>query len=141
MKKLSVKTSTVIHAPIAKIWQAFSDPEMIKEYLFGTNVASDWKLGSAITYRGIWKGKEYEDKGTIVDIIPFKLFHTTYLSGMSGKADTPENYNNVIYEITQQDKDNVVTITQDNIETEQEVQHMKENWDMVLAGMKKLLEQ
>jgi uncharacterized protein YndB with AHSA1/START domain len=113
---------------------------MIKEYLFGTNTVSDWKKGSSITYSGEWEGKQYEDKGEIIDIVPEKLLHTTYFSGMSGKEDKPENYANVIYEVTPQNGSTTVTISQDNIDDEKGVEHMKKNWGMVLDGMKKLLE-
>ena len=138
--KLSVKTGININAPVSKVWQALTDPAMIKEYLFGTNTVSDWKKGSSITYSGEWEGKQYEDKGNIIDIVPEKLLHTTYFSGMSGKEDKPENYANVIYELTPQNGSTVVTITQDNIDDEKGVEHMKKNWEMVLDGMKKLLE-
>ena len=138
--KLSVKTGININAPVSKVWQALTDPAMIKEYLFGTNTVSDWKKGSSITYSGEWEGKQYEDKGNIIDIVPEKLLHTTYFSSMSGKEDKPENYANVIYEVTPQNGSTMVTITQDNIEDEKGVEHMKKNWGMVLDGMKKLLE-
>ena len=138
--KLSVKTGININAPVSKVWQALTDPAMIKEYLFGTNTISDWKKGSSITYSGEWEGRQYEDKGKIIDIVPEKLLHTTYFSGMSGKEDKPENYANVIYEVTPQNGSTMVTITQDNIDDEKGVEHMKKNWEMVLDGMKKLLE-
>ena len=138
--KLSVKTGININAPVSKVWQALTDPAMIKEYLFGTNTISDWKKGSSITYSGVWEGKQYEDKGKIIDIVPGQLLHTTYFSGMSGKEDKPENYANVIYEVTPQNGSTMVTITQDNIEDEKGVEHLKKNWEMVLDGMKKLLE-
>jgi uncharacterized protein YndB with AHSA1/START domain len=138
--KLSVKTGININAPVSKVWQALTDPAMIKEYLFGTNTVSDWKKGSSITYSGEWEGKQYEDKGNIIDIVPEKLLHTTYFSSMSGKEDKPENYATVIYEITPQNGSTMITITQDNIEDEEGVEHMKKNWGIVLDGMKKLLE-
>ena len=138
--KLSVKTGININAPVSKVWQALTDPAMIKEYLFGTNTISDWKKGSSITYSGVWEGGQYEDKGKIIDIVPEKLLHTTYFSGLSGKEDKPENYANVIYEVTPQSGSTAVTITQDNIDDEKGVEHMKKNWEMVLDGMKKLLE-
>ena len=59
---------------------------------------------------------------------------------MSNKEDNPENYANVIYEIEPQNNGSIVTITQDNIENEEQVDHMRQNWNMVLSGMKKLLE-
>ncbi|OJW84030.1 MAG: hypothetical protein BGO69_09925 [Bacteroidetes bacterium 46-16] len=138
--KLSATAGIEINAPVSKVWQAFTDPAMIKEYLFGTTAVSDWKKGSSITYKGEWQGKPYEDKGTIVDIIPGKLLHTTYWSSMSGKEDKPENYNNVIYEVKPDGDKSIVTIVQDGIDDEAGVKHMEENWGMVLQGMKKLLE-
>ena len=59
---------------------------------------------------------------------------------MSGKEDKPENYANVIYEIEPQDNSTIISITQDNIENEEQLAHMKQNWGMVLDNMKKLLE-
>jgi uncharacterized protein YndB with AHSA1/START domain len=138
--KLSVKVSRDINAPVSKVWQALTDPALIKQYLFGTETSSDWKKGSPITYTGVWEGKSYKDKGKIVDIIPERLLHTTYFSSMSGKEDKPENYANVIYEVKPSNGQSVITISQDNIENEEGVKHMKDNWGVVLDGMKKLLE-
>jgi uncharacterized protein YndB with AHSA1/START domain len=138
--KLVAKSSTVINAPVSKVWKALIDPAQIKEYLFGTNAISDWKKGSPITYEGEWQGKTYKDKGTIIDIVPEKLLHTTYWSSIGGKEDKPENYNNVIYELQPSGESTIVTISQDNISDEAGLKHMEENWGIVLDNMKKLLE-
>jgi uncharacterized protein YndB with AHSA1/START domain len=138
--KLVSKSSITINAPINKVWQALTDPAMIKEYLFGTTTITDWKKGSPISYEGEWEGKKYKDKGTIIDIVPEKLLHTNYWSSMGGKEDKPENYNNVIYELEPRNAQTIITISQDNIENEAQLEHMKQNWSIVLEGMKKLLE-
>ena len=140
-EQLTATTHIIIKAPVEKAWQALVDPDMIKKYLFGTTVRTDWKKGSPITYTGEWQGKSYEDKGTIIDIEPGKRLHTTYFSSMSGKADKPENYVNVYYEVeTDIDGQTKVTIIQDGIEGEDQVKHMEQNWETVLKGMKALLE-
>ena len=139
-QKLVSKSSTIINAPVNKVWEALTNPSLIKQYLFGTNTITDWKKGSPITYEGEWEGKAYKDKGKIVDIIPEKLLHTTYWSSMSGKEDRPENYNNVLYEVEEQNGGTLVTISQDNIKDEKELEHMNQNWGIVLDSMKKLLE-
>ena len=140
-RKLVSTTKKQIDAPVHEVWQALVDPEKIKQYLFGTTAISDWKKGSSITYKGEWEGKPYEDKGKILDIIPDRLLHTTYWSGMSGKEDIPESYADVIYSIEPKGEGAEVTIMQDNIEDEAGVKHMHENWGKVLDGMKKMLEQ
>lgn len=139
-EKLNVSTSIYIKADVTSVWEAFTNPDIIKQYLFGTTVKSDWKLGSSITYTGEWEGKKYEDKGQIIDVIPFKHLHTTYWSGMSGKEDKPENYVDVFYDVEPEDDGSKVTITQGGIDNEAGVEHMKQNWTKVLEGMKKVLE-
>jgi hypothetical protein len=48
-------------------------PVFDKKYLMGTNVSSDWKAGSPISYEGEYNGKKYHDKGVIRKIEPEKV--------------------------------------------------------------------
>jgi uncharacterized protein YndB with AHSA1/START domain len=137
---LIVKTSVTLNATPERVWKALTDPEEIKQYLFGTKTKSDWKIGSPITYTGEWEGKSYEDKGVIVDLKPGELLHTTYFSSMSGKEDKPENYANVIYQIIPSGKQTVLSITQDNNADEKSRDHSEQNWKMVLQSFKELVE-
>lgn len=134
------KTSVTIDAPASKVWDALTRPEMIKQYLFGTDVTTDWKAGSPITYRGVWEGKPYEDKGQVLEIVPNKLIVSTFWSALSGLPDSPENYQTVRYELEGQDGQTRVTVVQDNNPTPEDASHSEKNWHMVLEGMKKLLE-
>lgn len=135
------EASINIHAPASKVWDALIDPELIKQYLFGTTVSTDWKKGSPITYSGEWQGKQYEDKGKIIEIIPGEMLETTYWSSMGGTEDMPENYANVKYEIEPQGDETKLTITQTNIASEQSAKHSEGNWTIVLNNIKELLEQ
>lgn len=138
--KLTLHKSITIHAPANKVWQALTDPRLIKKYLFGTDARSDWKVGSAITYSGEYQGKKYMDKGEIIEIVPGKRLHTTYLSGMTHKEDRPENYNHVIYDLETSNGDTTLHLSQDNIEDEKGLKHVEENWEKVLEGIKKVIE-
>lgn len=137
---LTAHASMTLNATPERVWKALTTPAEIKQYLFGTDTTSDWKEGSTITYRGEWEGKKYEDKGEIIELIPNELLHTTYLSSMSGKKDTPENYANVIYRLEPTGHQTILTITQDNNANEQSRDHSQANWNMVLQGLKKLVE-
>lgn len=134
------KASTVIHAPVEKVWKALIDPELIKQYLFGTEVTTDWKVGSPISYRGVWNGKAYEDKGKVIRIEPGKILVSTFWSSLSGLADTPDNYKTVTYELTPEGSGTRLTITQDNNDTQEEADHSEQNWNMVLEGLKNIVE-
>ena len=139
-KKFTAKATTTINAPVSKVWQALVNPEIIKQYLFNTEVISDWKVGSPITYRGEWEGKPFEDKGEILAMEPEKLLKSTHWSPLSGVPDSPENYHTVTYTLSNKSKNVEVTITQDNNATEEEKTHSEKNWQTVLKGMKDLLE-
>ena len=140
-EKNVAKASMLVNAPIAKVWDAITKPELIKQYLFNTDVISDWKVGSPIVYRGEFDGKKFEDKGTIVKIEPEKQLVSTHWSPLSGVPDSPENYHTVTYDLVAREDKTEITITQDNNANEQEKVHSEENWKMVLVEMKKLLEQ
>jgi uncharacterized protein YndB with AHSA1/START domain len=135
------KISITIHAPVAKVWQALTRPELIKHYMHGTNTSSDWKVGSPITWTGEWKGKPYQDKGVILAIEPSKLLKYTHWSPMGGSEDKPENYHTVTYTLTEQGKDTTLSLTQSNNPTQAAADEMaKNNWRPVLEGLKELVE-
>ena len=134
------KTSTTINTPISKVWDALTKPHIIKQYLFGTEVTTDWQVGSPITYKGLWNGKAYEDKGKVLQIEIEKLLVSTFWSSLSGLPDVPENYKTVRYELTADGNGTRLTITQDNNDSQEDANHSEQNWKMVLDGLKKLLE-
>ncbi len=134
------KASIRINAPASRVWDALTRPELIKQYLFGTQVNTDWQVGSPITYQGVWQGKPYEDKGQVLEIEPEKRIVSTFWSSLSGLEDRPENYKTVRYELSGEDSGTILTVTQDNNASEEEATHSEQNWKMVLEGIKKLLE-
>jgi uncharacterized protein YndB with AHSA1/START domain len=141
MSKQALTTTIDINAPAAKVWQGLTDPELVKQYFFGTNLKSDWKEGSPITFSGEWDGKAYEDKGTILEITPGEYVKYSYWSSMSGTEDKPENYANVSYKIIEKDDVSTLEITQDGIKDEASKEHSEQNWQMVFGGLKKILEE
>lgn len=134
------KTQIDIHAPVENVWEALIDPALIQQYMFGTKVKSDWQPGSPITWKGNWQGKEYEDRGTIIEIIPHHLLQYSHFSPLSGKEDHPDNYNVVSIEVHKSGHDTQVCIAQDNNADEKAKKHSEENWATMLNEMKKVVE-
>jgi uncharacterized protein YndB with AHSA1/START domain len=108
--------------------------------MFGTNVSSDFRKGSPITWRGEWQGKSYEDKGTILDVEPGRRLSYSHFSPMMGLPDKPENYHNVTIEIAGDDSHTHVVLAQDNNADEKAREHSQENWTMMLEGLRKYVE-
>jgi uncharacterized protein YndB with AHSA1/START domain len=139
-KTYTATATTTINAPASRVWSAITNPELIRKYLFDTEVISDWKVGSPILYKGEWQGQAFEDKGEILDIQPEKLFVSTHWSPLSGVPDLPENYHTVTYQLSERNGKTEVTIAQDNNSSEEEKEHSEQNWKAVLEGLKKLVE-
>ena len=139
-KLLRSKASITINAPASKVWDALTKPQLIKQYLFGTDVRTDWRVGSPIIYTGIWNGREYKDKGRVLQVEVGKLLVSSFWSSLSGLPDIPENYKTVRYELTAESSGTRLTIIQDNNDSQEEADHSSQNWKMVLEGIKKLLE-
>lgn len=140
MNTLTAETQIAIAAPAAQVWDAITNPEKVKQYLYGTTVQTDWKEGSPISYEGEYNGKAYKDKGKILKIEPNKVLQSTYWSSMGGKEDKPENYNVVTYLLDEQDGKTTVTITQDNVKDEKEQEGAANNWQGVLVKLKEVVE-
>ena len=138
--KFVAKTTITINAPAPRVWDALTQPDLIKQYLFGTNVTTDWRVGSPITYEGTWEGKAYKDKGTVLQVEPGRLLVSTFWSALSGLPDVPENYQTVRYELSPAGRGTKLTVIQDNNATQEDANHSGQNWNMVLDGVKKLLE-
>ncbi len=136
----SSTATAFINASPAKVWDALTNPVLIKQYLYGTEATSDWRVGSSISYKGMWEGKPYEDKGTIRELIPEHLLVCTYYSGFSGMPDVPENYWTITYRLVSKDGGTELSITSANVPTQERADHSAKNWESVMGMMKKILE-
>jgi uncharacterized protein YndB with AHSA1/START domain len=136
-KGFEAVTSVTIDASVEKVWEALTDPAKIKQYLHGTEMSTDWKVGSPITWRGEWQGRAYEDKGKVLAVEPGKLLRCTHWSPMGGSEDRPENYHTVTYELSAENGKTSLKLTQDNNATQEEADKMAaNNWAPVLQGLK-----
>ena len=139
-KNLIARVSITTNAPITDVWNALVNPKAIQQYMFGTNVVSDWKEGGPIVWKGEWQDKSYEDKGVILQLIPERTIQYSHFSPLSGLPDKPESYHTVTIELSNDGAQTRVSLSQDNNQTEQEREHSENNWGMMLISLKKFLE-
>jgi Activator of Hsp90 ATPase homolog 1-like protein len=108
--------------------------------MFGTNVVSEWREDSPIVWKGIWEGKRYEGKGVILKLEPGRVIQHSHFSPLSGLPDAPENYHTVTVQLTGRGNQTLLSLSQDNNPIEQAREHSEKNWGMMLASLKKTLE-
>lgn len=140
MTGYTAKAQTEIDASADKVWAAMTDPDQIKEYMFGSLVETDWKPGSPIRWKGEFQGKSYEDKGEVLEVEPGRRLKVTHFSPLTGQEDVPENYHTVTYDLDEHDGHTHVALTQDNAGSEEEAEHSSAMWQQMLDGLRKQVE-
>jgi uncharacterized protein YndB with AHSA1/START domain len=139
-RNLVARAAVTINASRETVWDAFVNPATIKQYMFDTNVITDWREGSPIVWKGEWKGRSYEDKGVILRFEPGRTLRYSHYSPLTGDPDLPEFYHTVTVELADEGGQTRVSLAQDNNPTEEARADSEKNWEWMLAGLKKLLE-
>lgn len=134
------KAETDIASPPERVWELLTKPGSDPDIMFGSEVVSDWTVGSPIRWKGEWEGKSFEDKGEIIEIDPPSRLVVTHFSPMSGDADEPENYHRLSFEFEPVDAGTHVTLVQGGNATEEAAEHSATNWGAMLEGLKRAAE-
>lgn len=141
-----IKEDVLFKADIEQVWNLLINPEMTKQYMFGCEVLSDWKVGSPV----YWKGKTEDGeeivyvKGTVLEFEEGKKVSSTTFDPNSGMKDVPENYVVLTYDLKEEKEGTLLRITQGDFsgaeEGEKRYLESKSGWkEMVIPIMKKLL--
>jgi uncharacterized protein YndB with AHSA1/START domain len=136
-----VATSAVtIDAPSSRVWQVITDPAAAREFMFGTELVTDWTPGAPIKWRGQWEGKDYEDKGKILEVEPGRRLVHTHFSPLGGQPDEPESYHTLTWTLEDQGAATTLTLSQDNNDSAEAAQHSQGMWDQLVARVKAIAE-
>jgi uncharacterized protein YndB with AHSA1/START domain len=138
----SIATATTsIRATPREVWQALVTPSALKQYMFGADVASDWKEGSAITWKGEMNGKAYEDKGVVLEAVPGKKLQYVHFSPQSDNVHQAANFHTVTITLAGEGDETAVSLAQNNNSSEAMREESEQNRATMLRGLKKYVEQ
>jgi uncharacterized protein YndB with AHSA1/START domain len=138
---LTVSKSVIVHASPVKVWEALTNPEIIREYLFGTETITDWIVGNPITFQGEYDGQTYKDHGIILENIPLTKLSYSYWSAFTGLEDKQENYSIVSYELKKKGTNQTeFTWSQKGYSSEEAYHHSEDGMDEFLKSIKSIIE-
>jgi len=145
MEELLIKRELYLDADIHKVWDALVNPVLTKQYYFGLEVSSDWKVGSPILWKGHSKGQEkVYIKGTILDIEVPRLLKISRFNIDTDHKDSPENYILTTYELIAKFGKTMLSIVEgDYANIEDGLKRYAEAasaWDYMLNGLKEIVE-
>ena len=142
MNELIIKKSIKINSNSTKVWDVLTNPGHTKEYMFGCEVISDWKIESPIIWKG-FDGKVYV-KGNIVKLEHEKILQYTTFDPNMGIDDIPANYLTATYELTSENNHVTLTVIHGDFEKvvdgEKRYNETMFGWDMVLPKIKEISE-
>lgn len=139
-KSLRVTTSVDLDASIANVWHALTDKDMIKQYFWGTEIKTDWKECSPISFSGTYEGTSYEDKGFILKFKKEAIISYSYWSSFWGTEFNPDELSIITYELTEKGTLTTLRVTQEGFKDTEARNHSLENWKEVLKNIRNLLE-
>jgi uncharacterized protein YndB with AHSA1/START domain len=144
-----IVTNTInIHAPATKVWDALTNPEQTKKYMFGCEALSDWQPGSSLIWKGTFNGVEMiAVKGEIVSIDPVgSLVYTVIDPNNPAIPDLPENYLTITCRLTEEDGQTLLEASQGDYNAVADgparYKHTVDGggWDPILTQIKALCE-
>jgi len=137
-----VSTSSIhIEASRETVWSVVTEPAYVKQWQYGSQLHTDWRVGSPIRFISEWQGQTFEQWGTVVQVdAPNRLAYSLF-APRPDLEDKPENYFTMTY-ILDGDEGAATTLTilqedprpgaEDTVEDEEE--------NPVLAALKTLAE-
>ncbi len=103
---LKVKGEIVINTSLDRLWDVLTNPSEIKKYLYGSNLETDWKVGSPMYFRrsrlhpnAPLSEKLIVDKGKVLRFERGRILQFSFYSSMEGYEDIPKNYSTITYTI------------------------------------------
>ncbi|MDP3890805.1 SRPBCC domain-containing protein [Nocardioides sp.] len=140
MNGLIATADVEVSASPSQVWNALTDPDLIRKYLFGAEVDTTWEPGSPIHWRGEYDGRSFEDKGEVLDCVPEQKLTVTHYSPLTGQEDRPESYHTVSWALTDRGDRTHLALVQDNNHNAESVQRSSADWQTVLDQLKELVE-
>jgi uncharacterized protein YndB with AHSA1/START domain len=129
---------TFIRTSANELWNALTDPEVMKKYWFGFHQESDWQVGSSWTL--IHSEGWVADTGEILEIDPPKRLVIKWRNEFKPELKA-EGYSQCVFEIEPAGDAVKLTVTH-SIERDKSkvIQAVSGGWPKILSNLKSLLE-
>jgi uncharacterized protein YndB with AHSA1/START domain len=134
--------SVRIDAPREAVWSVVTEPAYVKQWQYGSNLQTDWSVGSSIRFTSEWQGQTFEQWGTVVHVDPPHRLTYSLFAPRPDLEDKPENYFTMTYILDDDDDEGATTLTilQEDPRPGVEDTGDEEADDPVLAALKTLAE-
>lgn len=138
---ITSKSTILINATKQKVWDALTKPELVKKWQYGSDLLTDWKVGSEIRFRGEWENKVFEQWGKILEIIPNELIKYSLFFPRPDLEDKEENYFIMSYVISEWENMVKLEIVKEDNRPGAVKEKESDEENPVLIALKEIIEQ
>jgi uncharacterized protein YndB with AHSA1/START domain len=132
-----------IDASTLRVWKALTGPEHMRTWMgdpaMELEVAVDWRVGGAMSVRGIHHGY-FENRGVVLAFEPETRLSYTHLSSVSRLPDAPESYSTLDFRLQQAGERTRLALTLTGFPTDTIYRHLAFYWSGTLSALKRYVE-
>ena len=112
---MATNISTIsINATKEKVWDTLTKPELVKLWQYGSDLITNWEIGSDIKFRTEWEEKIFEQWGKVLEVRPTEILKYNLFAPRPGLEDKPENYFIMSYVLTTENGQTKLEIIQED---------------------------
>lgn len=110
-----VTTSQIrIAATRSRVWAVVTEPALVRQWQYGSELETDWTVGSPIRFTAEWQGATLEQWGTVLEAeAPERLAYSLFAPA-PGRVETPENTVTMRYLLEAVEDGTLLTIVQED---------------------------
>ncbi|MEO8088557.1 MAG: SRPBCC domain-containing protein [Bacteroidota bacterium] len=137
-----VKNISLIQINSSKenVWDALTNPQLVKQWQFGSDLLTDWQVGSDIRFSTAWEGKLFEQWGKVLEVKMHEILRYSLFAPRPGLEDIPENYFIMSYLLTPEKGGTRLEIIQDDNRPGAVQEELQGEENAVLLSLKNLIE-
>ncbi|PST81810.1 ATPase [Pedobacter yulinensis] len=122
-----------LSATPSQVWDALTNPEKTRLFMFNCSVASDWEVGHPIRWSGNYEGYESGERGVILACEPGRLLRYSSFDPNFGFPDVPENHLHITYTLHSEGEETMLVTQIENFNgNEQRTAHIAAGWDRIV---------
>src|ERR1700744_5127585 len=103
-----------IKATQQKVWASLTQPDLVKLWQYGSDLQTNWEVGSTIKFVTKWEDKIFEQWGTVLEFTPTTKLRYSLFAPRPDLDDKPENYFEMIYTLTTENGQTKLEIIQED---------------------------
>ncbi len=103
-----------INASPGKVWYTLTNGDAVKLWQYGSELQTNWKVGSKIKFVTVWEGKTFEQWGIVLEFRPNHKLRYSLFAPRPDLEDKPENYFEMIYSLTENKGQTILEIIQED---------------------------